>query len=105
MIYVIQTNTSLDNLDNPKDFQSVVFPYQSWGKYKKDLLEENAIHEIIHGTMMGNIKARCCKIQKVIIDDDHHIEIIVDNGYVKTNIKAYKVEKDRMSYACRKVLT
>ena len=105
MIYIVQTNTSLDDLEKPRDFQSVVFPYQSWDKYKKDLLEEDAVHEIIHGTMIGNIKGRCCKVERVMINDDYHIEIVVDNGYVKTNIKAYKVEKDRMSYACRKVLT
>lgn len=105
MVYIVQTNTSLDDLGNTRDFQSIVFPYQSWDKYKKDLLEENAVHEIIHGTMIGCIKGRYCKIERVIINDDYHIEIIVDNGYVKTNIKAYKVEKDKMSYVCKKVLT
>lgn len=93
MIYIIQTNTVLDNENQPRDFQSVMFKYSSWEEYKNDLLSEEIQSSLIIGTMMGNIKPRMAKVEKVIIDDDCHLECIIDNGFVRTNIKAYKVEE------------
>lgn len=37
MIYIIQTNTLLDNENQPRDFQSMMFKYSSWEDYKNDL--------------------------------------------------------------------
>lgn len=101
MTYIIQTNTSIDNLGIPRDFQSMIFPYESWDKYRNDLLNEHMIHEIIHGTLTGNIKPRRSKIEEIIINDDLHLEIIICNGFVRTNIKAYKVDKERFQFVCR----
>lgn len=94
MIYVIQTNTSLDNENKPRDFQSMMFKYSSWEDYQYDLISEEVQSSLIVGTMMGNIKPKQCKIEDILINDEFHLECIISNGYTRMNVKACKVSMD-----------
>lgn len=96
MIYIIQTNTLIDNEGVPRDFQSMVFAYSSWDDYKNALLHEESTGKIIFGTMYGCIKPRNAKIENVLINDDKHLECFINNGVVNINVKAYKVDSDNL---------
>lgn len=92
MVYIIQTNTLIDDSDNPRDFQSMVFEYSSWDDYRDDLLN-NSPNRKIYGTLTGHIKPKSSTIDKIIINDEYHLECLIsryDGG--KSNIKAYKVD-------------
>lgn len=94
MVYIIQTNTSIDTGGNSRDFQSMVFEYSSWDDYKDDLLNKASTGNIIRGTMYGCIKPRVSTIDKVTIDDEFHLEYTISNyAGRKTNVKAYKVDE------------
>jgi hypothetical protein len=97
MVYIIQTNTSLDNENQPRDFQSMMFKYSSWEDYKHDLINEDVRSSFIIGTMMGNIKPRQCKIETILINDDFHLECIISNHIMRINIKAYSVKEHQFS--------
>ena len=98
MIYVIQTNTIFNN-GIPGDFQSMVFAWdRHWEDYKHALLHKESDGKIITGTMYGSIKPRGSKIEKIIINDDHHVECILNNGVVTINVKAYKVDVNNLNH-------
>lgn len=97
MTSIIQTNTIICN-GKEKDFQSMVFKYSSWDDYRRDMLDENYVGLLIEGTMVGNIKPRFCKVVDVIINDDYHFEVVIDNGYTKINIKSYKVDEHKVNF-------
>lgn len=94
MVYIIQTNTSIDTEGNPRDFQSMVFEYSSWDDYKDDILNKASNGDIVRGTMYGCIRPRGSTIDEVIINDEFHLEYTISNyAERKTNVKAYKVEE------------
>lgn len=100
-MYIIQTNTSYNDKDEPVDFQSVMYKItkQNWEEFKDYILsEEEFTEKIIRGTMIGNTKPKFYKLLNVLINDDFHLEIIIsryDNS--KMNIKYYKVTDEQFS--------
>lgn len=98
-MYIIQTNTSIDNEGNYVDFQSMMYKItkQNWNEFKECILsEESHTEKFIQGTMVGYTKPRVFKILKVMINDDFHLEVLIsryDNSTI--NIKYYMVTDEQ----------
>ncbi|NFF75905.1 hypothetical protein FCV38_02630 [Clostridium sporogenes] len=101
MFYVIQTNTSLNNCKEPRDFQSAMYKIgkHTWEEFKEYILSNSGdfTEKSINGTIIGHIKPKNCIIENVLINDDKHLEIIikyeVNTQLRATNIKLYKVSE------------
>lgn len=79
-MYIIQTNTSYNDKSIPIDFQSMMYEItkETWEEFKEYILsDEEYTDKIIKGTMWGSTKPRNCKILDVLINDDHHLEVII----------------------------
>jgi hypothetical protein len=100
MFYVIQTNTSINN-GSPVDFQSYMYKItnQTWEEFKQYIMSnEDFTEKIIKGTMMGSTKPSNCIVEKVLINDEIHLEVIKTHGkdnHMKSNSKYYLVEENR----------
>ena len=102
-LYVIITNTSIVN-NQYQDFQNLIFkPYQqTWEDFKKFILTENNLpnddeNKINKGTMIGNVKRKDWKITEILINDGHHLEIIVSSYHRTTNVKYYMITEEQFS--------
>ncbi|MDD4779114.1 MAG: hypothetical protein PHT02_00725 [Tissierellia bacterium] len=100
-MYIIQTNTSLDDNNNPRDFQSVMYKInkQNWDEFKEYILsEEDFTEKVIQGTMIGSTKPKFYKLLEILINDDFHLEIIISKyDESKMNIKYYMVTDSAFS--------
>jgi hypothetical protein len=81
----------------------MVFAYEDWDTYKVDLLNKDSVGNIIHGTLIGNIKPKLTVIKDVLINDSFHLECNIYNGYVVMNIKAYKVDEENLKSVVNRI--
>jgi hypothetical protein len=104
-VYIIQTNTSLDENNNPRDFQSLMYQInkQTWEEFKEYIISEGQDTEkLISGTMIGSTKPRNAKILKVLINDEYHLEVIISNyAGMKINSKYFMVTDNQFSNLIR----
>lgn len=94
---IIQINTSLNhNTKQLMDFQSRMYYInnQTWGEFKEYIKSnESFTSKLVSGTMYGMTKPEGCIIEKVIIDDEFHLEVEIKYGKdIYCNAKYYKVE-------------
>ena len=94
MIYIIQTNHSLDVLGTECDFQSFVFKFEGdrsskedWECFKSYLLNGRKSKYIKKSTVSGEIIRENIKPVHVIINDDYHLSVLYKEGekrYIKS---------------------
>lgn len=100
-MFIIQTNTSLNSGYQPVDFQSLVYQIknQTWEEFKDYILSEEAYTDkIIHGTMQGITKPRNMEIKEILINTEHHLEVVMEYGQgLLTNSKYYMVKEDNFN--------
>lgn len=83
-MYIIQTNTSLNDNYDPRDFQSMMYKIskQTWEEFKEYILSnEEYTEKLVSGTMMRSTKPRNFTIEKVLINDNRHLEVIMRYGF------------------------
>jgi hypothetical protein len=84
------------------DFQSLIFRVTklTWEEFKDYILNDKSDNtNMLRSTMDGKIKPTNVKIEKVLINDDIHLEIITIHGKYnfKTNVKYYMVTDEAFS--------
>ena len=100
MIHIIQTNTGIDDKGNSMDFQSYMFQYESWDRYKFIMTSDRDTNRRINGTMCGRLKNDKYIIKDIKINDDFHLEVLMhnENFNFDTNVKAYLVTEDSFKH-------
>ena len=99
-MYIIQTNTSINNAGIDMDFQSMMYkmPNKTWEEFKEYILSDE--YEIVSlvGTMVGSLKTRQRKVIDILISDDFHLEVEFDNNmkskYYLVEDRAFNVLKN-----------
>jgi hypothetical protein len=69
---------------------------QTWVEFKDYILSEEAYTDkIIHGTMQGITKPRNMEIKEILINTEHHLEVVMEYGQgLLANSKYYMVKDD-----------
>lgn len=96
MFYVIQTNTHVNN-GQSGDFQNWMYKItkQTWDEFKDYIIsDEKFTDKITKGTMTGYTKPRDCVIEEVLINDDFHLEVIIQYGMNKVSSRYYMVTEE-----------
>lgn len=97
-MYIIQTNTMMQ-VSNP-DFQSRMFKIktQTWDEFKDYILStEPFTAKLVNGTMDGLTKPENIKSCEVLINDDFHLEVMIDNGAFVYSSKYYLVTDEQFT--------
>lgn len=100
-MYIIQTNTLVDDKGIERDFQSMMYQIkeQTWGEFKEYILSnEDFTMKLIKGTMMGTTKPSQSKVTRVLINDDFHLRVVFDNNIES---KYYMVEDESFNRLLR----
>ena len=83
-MYIIQTNTLVDDKGIERDFQSRVYQIkeQTWDEFRDYILSnEGFVMKLVNGTMAGAIKPRQSRVTSVLINDERHLRVTFNSSY------------------------
>lgn len=83
-MYIIQTNTLVDDKGIERDFQSMMYQIkeQTWGEFKEYILSnEDFTMKLVNGTMAGTTKPRQSKVTSILINDERHLRVTFNSSY------------------------
>ena len=91
-IFVIETNISLNNIENMDDFQSRIIKVKSWESYKDEIRNGECVcRQAFIGNLYGNSVPKHAEIE-ILKEDEFHMEVRITNYIgVKTKRLAYLV--------------
>lgn len=93
---IIQTNCSIVN-GVEMDFQSRILEVknQNWEEFKDCIISSEPFTcKLVNSTMYGTTKPTNCIIDKIIINDEFHLEIELINENHRTRSKYYLVRDE-----------
>lgn len=92
MVKIIETNLSLDNENNIRDFQSRVIEAESWDSFIDEIKNgKTVLRNSILGSMSGCTLPRQSKIEELIYDDRHLSCNVINYAEQKTKKLAYLI--------------
>lgn len=96
---IIQTNCNIIN-GIEVDFQSRILEIknQNWEEFKDYIISNEPFTcKIVNSTMYGTAKPTNCIIEKLIINDEFHLEVELTNRNHKTRSKYYLVDDENFN--------
>lgn len=93
MIKVIETNLSLDNVnDDIKDHQSRVIEVEDWNSFIDEISKgETVIRNSVLGCMSGATIPKQAKVENIIYDDKHLSCDVYNYAGAKTKKLVYRI--------------
>jgi len=95
-LILIQTNCNIVN-GVEVDFQSRILEIkkQNWEEFKIYIISNEPFTEkLVNATMFGTTKPSNCIIEKVIINDEFHLEVELIRGDYRSRSKYYLVDDE-----------
>lgn len=96
---IIQTNCIIIN-GIEVDFQSRILEIknQNWEEFKDYIISNEPFTcKLVNSTMYGTTKPTNCIIEKLIINDEFHLEVELTNRNHKTRSKYYLVDDENFN--------